>query len=65
MDKFPRLFTNALDEDTLESTVELNTENRQFEILVHGVPLDLQTKLYWMQLNLAYPDNFVYICFHF
>ena len=48
MDKFPNLFTNALDEDTLESTVEPNIETRNFEILIHGVPLDLQTKVYWM-----------------
>jgi len=64
-DNFPALFNNEIDEDTCESKIEINDQHRKFEVLLHGVPLDLNTKVYWMQLNLAYPDNFVYICFHF
>jgi len=65
LDAFPDLFINGMDEDTMEQTVELQTDKRQFEVLIHGVPLDLATKVYWLQINLSYPDNFAYICFHF
>ena len=35
------------------------------EIVSQGVAVDLNTQLYWMQMNLCYPDGFVYLSFHF
>jgi len=35
------------------------------EILTQGVPVDMNTQLYWMQMNMCYPDGFVYLSFHF
>ena len=29
------------------------------EIVSQGVAVDLNTQLYWMQMNLCYPDGFV------
>jgi hypothetical protein len=39
--------------------------NPLMEVLTHGVKVDLNTSVYWMQLNLSYPDGFIYLSFHF
>lgn len=58
---FPRLF-----EEVLGDNGELEiTKKRPFEIIVQGVEADLNTPLYWLQLNMSYLDNFLYVCFHF
>ena len=58
---FPRLF-----EEVLGDNGELEiTKKRPFEIIVQGVEADLSTPLYWLQLNMSYLDNFLYVCFHF
>jgi hypothetical protein len=36
-------------------------KNDRTKILVHGIECALETPLYWMHLNMAYIDNFVYI----
>ena len=57
---FPKLFIEEL-EDEGEIIVP---SNNMLEVLTHGVKVDLNTSMYWMQLNLAYPDGFVYLSFH-
>lgn len=37
---------------------------KHFDIICHGLKVDLQTPLYWLQLNMSYLDNFVYLSFH-
>lgn len=59
MDAFPALFSQNIDDESiLISKPEL-------QVLTHGVPLNLRTAVYWMQLNLSYPDGFVYLSFNF
>ena len=36
-------------------------KQKQFDIICHGLVIDLSTPLYWLQLNMSYLDNFVYI----
>lgn len=61
VETFPRLFESVLnDNGDLEIQKKCN-----FEIIVQGVDADMNTPLYWMQLNMSYLDNFLYICFHF
>ena len=43
----------------------IEASNPTMEVLTHGVKVDLSTSMYWMQLNLSYPDGFVYLSFHF
>lgn len=37
----------------------------QMQVLTHGVPVNLLTPVYWAQLNLSYPDGFIYLSFNF
>ena len=46
-----------------DESIEVIKEN--MEVLSHGLPVDLTTPMYWMQLNLCYPDGFCYLSFHF
>ena len=62
MDSFPKLFEEAIGDDGNE-VVEMC--DPKMELLTQGVPIDLKTQLYWMQMNLCYPDGFLYISFHF
>ena len=63
LESFPALFTHELDEDTYETKVQKS--NQRMEVLLHGVELDPNTNAYWLQLNMAYLDGFVYLSFHF
>ena len=58
---FPRLFEKGLSDN---GDLEL-LKKRDFDIVVQGVEVDLATPIYWMQLNMSYLDNFLYICLHF
>jgi len=50
-------------EKTLEDgkSVVIKNKDKNVKILVHGIECALETPLYWMHLNMAYIDNFVYI----
>jgi hypothetical protein len=37
----------------------------EMEVLTQGLPINLKTPVYWMQLNLCYPDGFLYLSFNF
>lgn len=37
---------------------------KKMQIISHGMIIDLNTPMYWLQLNLSYLDNFVYLSFH-
>lgn len=60
-DTFPRLFESVLSDN---GDLEIQ-KRRDMEIVVQGVEADLNTPLYWMQLNMGYMDNFLYISLHF
>jgi len=60
VDTFPRLFEAQLSET---GNIEI-VKTRDFDVVVQGVEADLNTPLYWMQLNLSYLDNFLYISIH-
>lgn len=60
-DTFPRLFERVLSDS---GELEIH-KRRDMEIIVQGVEADLNTPLYWMQLNMGYMDNFLYISLHF
>ena len=62
VETFPRLFETVLAENGVD--VEI-VKKRNFEVVTHGVEVDLKTPLYWMQLNMSYLDNFLYFSFHF
>lgn len=42
------------------NTAEI-TKKRPCKILLHGIECALDTPLYWLHLNMAYIDNFIYI----
>lgn len=58
---FPRLFETALNDN---GELEIR-KKRDFELLIHGVEVDMNTPIYWMQMNMAYLDNFIYLSMHF
>ena len=58
---FPRLFETELGDN---GEIEIS-KKRKFEVVVQGVEADMNTPMYWMQLNMSYLDNFLYICLHF
>jgi len=60
-ESFPRLFEKSLND---KGELEL-IKKRDFEVIVQGVEGNLDTPVYWMQLNMSYLDNFLYICLHF
>lgn len=62
LETFPRLFESVLNDETGDVEIQ---KKRNFEVIVQGVEADLNTPLYWMQLNMSYLDNFLYICLHF
>lgn len=37
---------------------------RKISVLSHGLKIELETPLYWLQLNMGYLDNFVYLSLH-
>lgn len=60
---FPNLFDEILDDDGLGTSVE--PCNPKMEVVSHGVAVEMTTQVYWMQMNLCYPDGFIYLSFHF
>ena len=54
---FPTLFQLDLESENLQPT-------KNFKIICHGLIIDLKTPLYWLQLNMSYLDNFLYLSFH-
>ena len=62
LSSFPNLFDETLDDDGLNCTIEAS--NPRMEVVTHGLAVDLNTQLYWMQINLCYPDGFIYLSFH-
>ena len=54
---------NEAADGTIGSTIE--PVNPRMEVLTQGIAVDLNTQAYWMQMNLCYPDGFVYLSFHF
>ena len=61
LETFPRLFDSVLGDS---GEIEIQ-KKRNFEVVVQGVEADLNTPLYWMQLNMSYLDNFLYVSFRF
>ena len=71
---FPSLFGRVFDvsnedQDSSEEAKTLDThytvkKNKRFDIICHGLSIDLNTPLYWLQLNMGYLDNFIYLSFH-
>lgn len=61
-ESFPKLFCHEMDDN---GDMVIEASNPNMEVLTHGVKVDLNTSMYWMQLNLSYPDGFVYLSFHF
>ncbi len=53
----PQLLEKKVD----QGAVTVAKKNDKTKILVHGIECALETPLYWMHLNMAYIDNFVYI----
>ncbi len=41
--------------------VVTKVQEKHVRILIHGIECALDTPLYWLHLNMAYIDNFVYI----
>lgn len=62
IESFPKLFVHDMGED---DEMVITPVNPLMEVLTHGVKVDLNTSVYWMQLNLSYPDGFIYLSFHF
>lgn len=56
---FPSLFVLEVDGENTQIRA-----TKQFDIVCHGLKIDLNTPLYWLQLNMSYLDNFVYLSFH-
>jgi hypothetical protein len=56
---FPGLFKQEVDEDGCRVT-----PGKPFEVVCHGLKIDLATPMYWLQLNMSYLDNFLYLSFH-
>ena len=63
VESFPALFDETLNDDADGCSIEV--KNPKMEVLTHGVAVDLNTQLYWMQMNMCYPDGFIYLSFHF
>jgi len=59
---FPNLFSEEPKDPNTGAVVV--AQKKQFDILCHGLKIDLKTPLYWLQLNMSYLDNFVYLSFH-
>ncbi len=59
---FPRLFEMSATED---GEVEVVKKRPGTEVIIQGVEADLSTPIYWLQLNMSYLDNFLYISLHF
>lgn len=62
-ESFPNLFEEVMNDDCEGCSIE--PTNPKMEVLTHGVAVDMNTQLYWMQMNLCYPDGFIYLSFHF
>ena len=62
-DSFPNLFMETLSDEGDETTIECAQSN--MEVVSHGVAVDLNTQMYWMQMNMCYPDGFIYLSFHY
>ena len=56
---FPGLFKQEIDDETC-----LIKTTKRFEVVCHGLKIDLATPMYWLQLNMSYLDNFLYLSFH-
>jgi hypothetical protein len=51
-------------EDEQRDMAYIVKKKKRFDIICHGLKIDLNTPLYWLQLNMAYLDNFIYLSFH-
>lgn len=60
VETFPRLFETVLNDNGELEYKKL----RNFELVVQGVEAELNTPMYWMQLNMSYLDNFLYLSIH-
>lgn len=71
---FPNLFTSSYDltgeegakefADEVPDMAHIVKKKKRFDIVCHGLKIDLNTPIYWLQLNMGYLDNFVYLSFH-
>ena len=71
---FPNLFQSAYDltgeeaakeyEDEVPDMQHIVKKKKRFDVICHGLKIDLNTPIYWLQLNMGYLDNFVYLSFH-
>jgi hypothetical protein len=61
VEAFPRLFETQIADNGDAEIIK----KKPFEVIIQGVEADLNTPFYWLQLNMSYLDNFLYICLHF
>ena len=70
---FPNLFKSAYDltgeaqaeaGDEVTDMAHIVKKIKRFDVICHGLKIDLNTPIYWLQLNMGYLDNFVYLSFH-
>jgi uncharacterized Zn-finger protein len=59
MDQFPVLFNQDMDTEAIEVT------KPNMSVVCQGVRVQLDTPVYWLQMNMCYPDGFLYLSFHF
>ena len=57
---FPTLFKLEIGEEE-ESANGAVHPSKNFDVICHGLKIDLRTPLYWLQLNMSYLDNFIYV----
>ena len=67
---FPNLFNEVIDMSggdqyqEADESQQVIKKKKRFDIICHGLKIDMNTPLYWLQLNMGYLDNFVYLSFH-
>jgi hypothetical protein len=59
LDQFPALFSQNIDNEQIE------VSKPEMSVVCQGVPVQLDTPVYWLQMNMSYPDGFLYLSFHF
>nr|CAG4651238.1 EOG090X0BB3 [Simocephalus serrulatus]SVE94433.1 EOG090X0BB3 [Simocephalus serrulatus] len=52
-------------EDLLQKA-NLNFESKgQYQVVIHGIDIPLETPLQWISEHLSYPDNFLHLCIRY
>lgn len=59
---FPNLFELQRSDSSLVDDTYI--VKKEMQIICHGLKIDLDTPMYWLQLNMSYLDNFLYLSLH-